>query len=125
MSVEPEPIGDAGDHDNETRDDDVVTRRGKGQSFVRIARELGLRRGAEASEAFNRSLRRRPVVEQRQLRDEESARLDALAKRVDQNGDLSAQDKARQRQVLDRLRRRMLAPDDPVAKPMTKRSQGA
>jgi hypothetical protein len=97
------------------RDDEVLTLRDSGLSFTRIARDLGLQRGVEATEAFNRALRRRPTVEQRQLRADESARLDILANRVQQNPRLSAPDKARQLQVVEELRRRLLAVDEAVA----------
>jgi hypothetical protein len=94
------------------QDDEVLALRGKGQSFVRIARDLGLRRGADATAAFNRAIRRRPSDEQRVLRQDESSRLDTLAKRVEQNGDLSAEDKARRLGVIDGLRRVLLSEDE-------------
>lgn len=114
MSDEPESMGAALRSAEEARDDEVLALRDRGLSFVRIARDVGLQRGSEATEAFNRALRRRPVVEQRQLRAGESARLDALEKRVEQNPGLSARDKARQLQVVEGLRRRLAVVDEPV-----------
>jgi hypothetical protein len=94
------------------QDDEVLALRGKGQSFVRIARDLGLGRGADATAAFNRAIRRRPSDEQRVLRQDESSRLDTLAKQVEQNTDLSAEDKARRLGVIDGLRRVLLSEGD-------------
>jgi hypothetical protein len=95
-----------GDEDEAVaRDEEVVALRSKGQSFVRIARDLGFRRGADATAAFNRALLRRPSSEQQQLRNEETSRLDRLAKGVEESEDLSAADKARRLGVIERLRR--------------------
>jgi hypothetical protein len=108
MSSDVESVNDT----KVAQDDEVLALRGKGQSFVRIARDLGLRRGADATAAFNRALRRRSSDEQRQLRQDESSRLDTLAKRVEQNTELSAEDKVRRLGVIDGLRRSLLASDD-------------
>jgi hypothetical protein len=46
------------------------------------------------------------------LRQDESSRLDTLAKQVEQNTDLSAEDKARRLGVIDGLRRVLLSEGD-------------
>jgi hypothetical protein len=114
MAAEPESVRDRTDDDrtDDDQDDKVLALRGRGQSFVRIARDLGLRRGADATAAFNRALRRRSSDEQQQLRQDETSRLDTLARRVEQNDGLTPEDRARRLRVIEGLRRSLLASDD-------------
>jgi hypothetical protein len=56
--------------------------REQGRSFAAIARTLGLKRAADAREAFLRELRSRPDEERQLLVEHELDRLDKLEARV-------------------------------------------
>ena len=56
--------------------------REQGRTFAAIARTLGLKRAADAREAFLRELRSRPDEERRLLVEHELVRLDKLEARV-------------------------------------------
>lgn len=56
--------------------------REQGRSFAAIARTLGLKRAADAREAFLRELRSRPEEERPQLVEREMERLDRLEARI-------------------------------------------
>jgi hypothetical protein len=91
-----------------THDDEVMELRSRGRSYARIARDLGFDRTSQASEAFNRAIRGRPVEERAALRDEENQRLDALAELTRRRPGLSAEDVERRLRTIETLRRRML-----------------
>jgi hypothetical protein len=73
--------------------------REQGRSFAGIARTLGLKRAADAREAFLRELRSRPEEERRLLVEHELERLDKLEGRV----------RARDAEEPDKLRTRLAA----------------
>jgi len=77
------------------RDEQALTLRDQGRSFVEIARILEVEGVREATAAFNRALRRRPNAEQAWLRSREAARLDALASRLRWRDDLSVEEVVR------------------------------
>ena len=56
--------------------------REQGRSFAAIARTVGLKRSAEAREAFLRELRSRPDQEREGLVERELERLDRLEERI-------------------------------------------
>jgi hypothetical protein len=60
----------------------VLVLREQGRSFAAIARTVGLKRSADAREAFLRELRGRPEEERRGLVERELERLDKLEARV-------------------------------------------
>jgi len=91
------------------RDGEVLALREQGRSYVTIARALGLEGAIQANAAFMKALRRLPSAEQESLRSHEMARLDALGERLRQRSDLDETEKARRRQSLDRLRKRLTA----------------
>lgn len=98
------------DRVQEQQDERVLELRSKRRSFAAIARIVGYERAGQVPAAFNRALRRRPPQEQEVLRQAESARLDAMAQRVRENKELSAEDAARKLDIVDQLRTRLLAP---------------
>jgi len=77
------------------RDEQTLALRDEGRSFVGIAGILGLESDRAANAAFNRALRGRPNAQRAWLRSREVARLDALASRVRERDDLSAEEVVR------------------------------
>ena len=63
-------------------DRQALTLREEGRSFAAIARALGLKRAADAREAFLRELRSRPDDERETVVEHEVARLDELEARI-------------------------------------------
>jgi DNA-binding transcriptional MerR regulator len=70
--------------------------REQGRSFAAIARTLGLKRSADAREAFLRELRSQPDEERRPLVERELERLDLLEARI-RSRDTDEPDKLRTR----------------------------
>ena len=89
---------------SETVDDDALRLRRQGQTYARISRELGLDRAADAQQAFRRAVRRLPVADAEQVREEELSRLDRLAERVQADTSKNDMDRARQLKTIERLR---------------------
>jgi hypothetical protein len=63
-------------------DRDALGLREEGRSFAAIARTIGLKRAADAREAFLRELRSRPADERGGLVEREMKRLDKLEARI-------------------------------------------
>ena len=74
------------------RDSQALAQRDEGRPFADIAQNLGLDSAGAANAAFNRALRCRPKAQQGWLRSREMIRLDAVASRVRQRDDLSAEE---------------------------------
>jgi hypothetical protein len=89
---------------SQTVDDEVLRLRRQGQTYARISRELGLDRAADAQQAFRRAVRRLPVADAEQVRDEELSRLDRLAERVRADTSKNDIDRARQLKTIERMR---------------------
>jgi len=89
---------------SEAIDTEVLRRRGTGQAFARISRELELGRPVEAQMAFQRAVRRLPVGERDQVRQQEISRLDRLAARVTADTTRQPDDRSRRLAAIDRLR---------------------
>jgi len=89
---------------SEVLDGEVLRLRSSGRTFARISRDLELARSVDAQRAFQRAVSRLPSVEQHQVREQESSRLDRLAERV--NADTTAPDEDRTRRLaaIERLR---------------------
>ena len=89
---------------SETIDDEVLRLRRQGQAYARISRELGLDRAIDAQRAFRRAVRRLPVADAEQVREEELSRLDRLAERVRADTSKNDMDRARQLKTIERMR---------------------
>lgn len=74
------------------RDERTLALRDEGRSFAGIAQVLGLEDAHAANAAFNRALRCRPRLQQEWLRSREMTRLDAVASRLRERDDLSAEE---------------------------------
>jgi hypothetical protein len=85
-------------------DSEVLRLRSCGRAFAQISRELELERSADAKRAFQRAVRRLPVGEQDQVRQQESSRLDRLAAKVNADTTKPVEDRTRQLAVIERLR---------------------
>jgi hypothetical protein len=85
-------------------DDEVLRLRGQGQTYARIARDLGLERAADAQQAFRRAMRRLPSEDAERVRGEESSRLDVLADRVRADTGRNDVERARQLRTIERVR---------------------
>jgi hypothetical protein len=83
--------------------------RRKGRSFASIARELGLKGIRGAVQAFNRALRRQPKRTQATIRREESARLDAIWERAQNNDALSPAELEKRRRGVEWHRAQLAA----------------
>jgi hypothetical protein len=90
-------------------DDQALDRRVKGEAFTAIAKALGLDGSLDANRAFNRALRRRPPPEQATIRKQEGHRLDRMAKAVEANEALSAEQAAKRLHTIEQLRARLAA----------------
>lgn len=88
----------------EAVDEKVLRLRGKGQTYARISRDLGLDRTADAQRAFRRALDRLPASEAKRVRAEETTRLDRLAERVRADTRKNDMDRARQLKTIERMR---------------------
>jgi hypothetical protein len=85
----------------------VIELRSHPRSFAYIANELELGHARDAFEAFLLALQKRPVLEQRSLRTEESGRLDDLEKRTRKR---SSPDELDQKlRAIAQLRERLMA----------------
>lgn len=73
-----------------------MTLREEGRSYAAIARTLGLKRAADAREAFLRDLRARPDDERRSIVEREQGRLDRLEARI-RSRDVDEPDKLERR----------------------------
>ena len=89
---------------SEAVDDEVLRLRRQGQSYARISRALGLDRAADAQQAFRRAVRRLPVADAEQVREEELSRLDRLAEQVRADTSKNDMDRARQLKTIEHLR---------------------
>ena len=69
-------------HPRRDVDEEVVSRRGRGDSYAAVASAVGLKRATDAHAAFVRVLRSRPEAERAALAQRESARLDQLEQRI-------------------------------------------
>ena len=87
------------------RDEQALVLRDQSRSFVGIARILELDSPVAANAAFNRALRRQRKIEQTRLRIREVRRLDILASRVRERGDLSAEEVVRRLRSLKHQRK--------------------
>jgi hypothetical protein len=90
---------------SEAIDGEVLRLRGCGRAFARISRDLQLERPLDAQRAFRRAVRRLPRPEQDTVRQQESARLDRLAEKVNADTDKTLEEKARRLAAVERLRR--------------------
>lgn len=89
----------------QTIDDRVVELRTRGCSYGAIAKSLCLDQPRDAHTAFHRAVRRRPVTEQKALRDQERGRLDQLSEQIRRLPHLTTAQAAAQLRVVERLRR--------------------
>jgi hypothetical protein len=89
---------------SEATDGEVLRLRSTGRAFARISRDLGLQRPVDAQRAFQRAVRRLPLNEQDQIRQQESSRLDRLAARVNADTTTTVEDRTRRLAAIDRLR---------------------
>jgi hypothetical protein len=89
---------------SEALDGEVLRLRSSGRAFARISRDLELERPVDAQRAFQRAVRRLPVGEQDQVRQQESSRLDRLAERVNADTTKPAEDRTRRLAAIERLR---------------------
>ena len=89
---------------SEAVDDEVLRLRRQGQTYARISRALGLDRAADAQQAFRRAVRRLPVADAEQVREEELSRLDRLAEQVRADTSKNDIDRARQLKTIERMR---------------------
>ena len=90
-------------------DEQALALRAKSKGFGTIAEALSLARAADANEAFNRALRRRPPEEQATIRADEHRRLDRLAAAVGADTERSKEDVDKRLQAIERLRVRLMA----------------
>jgi len=91
------------------RDQQALELRLKGRAFSTIAAELGMDRSSDANLAFNRALRRQPVVARDEIRAGENRRLDRLAVAVRANGSLAEEEAAKRLHAIELLRARLMA----------------
>jgi hypothetical protein len=87
--------------------DRVIALRSEGSSFAAIAKTIGVERSSDAFGVFLDAVARRPAAEKKELRAEESKRLDALERRLRKNGD--ADQRERKVASLGKLRQRLAA----------------
>jgi AraC-like DNA-binding protein len=99
---------------SEAKDEQVLQRRGQGQAFARISREMGFERAAEAQHAFRRAVGRLPEDQANRVRREELSRLSRLAERVQRDPALSETDRDRQMRTVERMRQEMGASHPPA-----------
>jgi len=83
---------------------EVLRLRSAGRAFAGISRDLGLARPVEAQKAFQRAVRRLPVLERNKIRAQETSRLDRLAARVNADQTKPLEDRTRRLAAIDRLR---------------------
>lgn len=89
---------------SEVLDREVLRLRRVGWSFAHISRELHLERPSDAQRALQRAITGLPDAEQREVRDQESSRLDRLAARVTADDEQSPEDRERRLAAIERLR---------------------
>jgi len=92
----------------ESRDDQVITLRECGCTYLAIATQLELGRATMARKSFLRGLKRRSPEEQTILRRHELERFDALAKNIAARNDLDHNEINRRLATVDVLRRELL-----------------
>lgn len=93
---------------SETVDEKVLRLRGEGRAYVRISRDLGLERAADAQQAFRRALGRLPAPDADRVRAEEVSRLDRLADRVRADTKQNEMDRARRLKTIERMRSQLV-----------------
>ncbi|HVA08548.1 MAG TPA: hypothetical protein VNG12_17575 [Acidimicrobiales bacterium] len=92
----------------ETRDDQVITLRECGCTYLDIATQLDLGRATMARRCYLRGLKRRLPEEQIDLRRRELARFDALAENIASREDLDEQEITRRLATVEMLRHELL-----------------
>ena len=92
----------------ESRDDQVITLRECGCTYVAIAAQLELGRATMARKAYLRGLKRRSPEERSILQSHELARFDALATSISARRDLSEDEISRRLATVDLLRQELL-----------------
>jgi len=98
------------DEDPSQRDQRAFALRSDGQSFARVAAQLGMPRAVDAVAAFNRALRLLPVEQRQDHVDAELARLDRLAQKLKTASEPDGPETTRRLAVLEKLRKQVLAP---------------
>jgi|SRR5665213_160045 len=92
----------------ESRDDQVITLRECGCTYLAIATQLGLGRATMARRSYLRGLKRRSPEEQSILRRHELERFDALANNIAARKDLGDNEIGRRLATVDVLRQELL-----------------
>ena len=92
----------------ESRDNQVITLRECGCTYVEIATQLELGRATRARKVYLRGLKGRSPEEQSVLRGHELARFDALATSVAARDDLDEDEISRRLATVDVLRQELL-----------------
>jgi uncharacterized membrane protein len=96
-------------NDTSTRDEQALDLRVQGKTFSAIATTLGYERPIKAREGFNRALRRKPEAVRANIRQQEMARIDAMADVFRSSENLNSKEIAQRLRALDRLREMLLA----------------
>jgi hypothetical protein len=99
--------------DAASTDEQVLQFRRRGRSFSAIARDLGLARATDASDAFLRAVRTRPPDEEDDLRREEYDRLDRLTAQATSDASLDTAEVAKRLRTIERMRQLMTADGAP------------
>jgi len=71
----------------------VIALRSEGNSFADIAKTVGVKRSQDAFKLFVGAVEQRPARQRTKLRAEESARLDALERRIRHKDDADKRDR--------------------------------
>jgi uncharacterized membrane protein len=96
-------------NDTSTRDEQALDLRVQGKTLSAIATTLGYERPIKAREGFNRALRRKPEAVRANIRQQEMARIDAMADVFRSSENLNSKEIAQRLRALDRLREMLLA----------------
>ena len=91
------------------RDEQALDLRMQGRAFSAIATTLGYERPLKAREGFNRALRRKPEAVRANIRQQEMARIDAMADVFRSSENLDSKEIAQRLRALDRLRATLMA----------------
>jgi hypothetical protein len=94
--------------DFENRDDQVITLRECGCTYLAIAKQLGLEPATMARKCYLRALKRRSPEEQHILQQRELQRFDALAAHIASRADLGEEAIDQRLATVDRLRYELL-----------------
>jgi hypothetical protein len=86
------------------RDEQALDLRVQGKTFSAIATTLGYERPLKAREGFNRALRRKPEAVRANIRQQEMARIDAMADVFRSSENLDSKEVAQRLRALDRLK---------------------